>query len=213
VNRGRTGPGIRWKLYLFSSQYATAGQTTSTLIWLHRSGLNWPVVRNFTLAGKPFLVLGNLLFISINTELLVHILGVMMLLILVYTRLPIGRNFNMRLWGFVPVGSITGFTSGFMGFPGPSAVVFYLAYGFAASSFIGTLALGMALIQLPKLIIFGTNGLLTPRVLLLSLGLGVIGIGSAFLGRIILRRVPEKVFPWIITGMLLISGIILLARG
>jgi uncharacterized membrane protein YfcA len=100
-----------------------------------------------------------------------------------------------------------------MGFPGPSAVVFYLAYGFAASSFIGTLALGMALIQLPKLIIFGTNGLLTPRVLLLSLGLGVIGIGSAFLGRIILRRVPEKVFPWIITGMLLISGIILLARG
>ena len=171
------------------------------------------MVRNFTLAGMPFLVLGNLVFISINTELLVHILGVMMLLILVYTRLPIGRNFNMRLWGFVPGGSITGFTSGFMGFPGPFAVVFYLAYGFAASSFIGTLALGMALIQLPKLIIFGTNGLLTPRVLLLSLRLGVIGIGSAFLGRIILRRVPEKVFPWIITGMLLISGIILLVRG
>ena len=162
----------------------------------------------------PFLVLGNLVFISINTELLVHILGVMMLLILVYTRLPIGLNFNIRLWGFVPVGSVTGFTSGFGGFSGPFAVVFYLAFGFAASSFIGTLALGMALIQLPKLIIFGTNGLLTPRVLLLlSLRLGVIGIGSAVLGRIILRRVPEKVFPWIITGMLLISGIILLVRG
>ena len=93
-------------------------------------------------------------------------------------------------------------------------MVFYLAFGFAVSSFIGTLALGMALIQLPKLIIFGTNGLLTPRVLLsLRLRLGVIGIGSAVLGRIILRRVPEKVFPWIITGMPLIFGIILLVRG
>ena len=119
----------------------------------------------------------------------------------------------MRLWGFVPVGSVTGFASGFMGFPGPFAVVFYLAYGLAASSFIGTLSLGMALIQLPKLVVFGTNGLLTPRVLLLGLGLGIIGIGTAYLGRIILRVVPERVFPWIITAMLLISGVILLVRG
>ena len=74
-----------------------------------------------------------------------HTLGVMMLLILIYTRLPIGLNFNIRLWGFVPVGSVTGFTSGFVGFSGPFAVVFYLAFGFAASSFIGTLALGMTL--------------------------------------------------------------------
>ena len=57
-----------------------------------------------------------------------------------------------------------------MGFSGPFAVVFYLAYGLAASLFIGTLSLGMAIIQLPKLVVFGTNGLLTPRVLLLGLG-------------------------------------------
>ena len=75
------------------------------------------------------------------------------------------------------------------------------------------LSLGMALIQLPKLVVFGTNGLLTPRVLLLGLGLGFIGIGTAYLGKIILRRVPEKVFPWIITAMLLVSGLILLIRG
>ena len=100
-----------------------------------------------------------------------------------------------------------------MGFPGPFAVVFYLAYGLAASPFIGTLSLGMAIIQLPKLVVFGTNGLLTPRVLLLGLGLGIIGIGTAYLGRIILRVVPERVFPWIITAMLLVSGVILLVRG
>ena len=92
-------------------------------------------------------------------------------------------------------------------------MVFFLVYGLTASSFIGTFSLGMALIQLPKLIIFGTDGLLTPQVWLLGIGLGLIGMGSAYTGRFILRRVPEKVFPWIITGMLLISGIILLVRG
>ena len=187
--------------------------SVATRVWLHRSRINWSVVRNFTVGGMPFCVLGSLVFVSINTEVLARILGGMMLLILVYTRLPIGRNFNMRLWGFVPVGSVTGFASGFMGFPGPFAVVFYLAYGLAASPFIGTLSLGMAIIQLPKLVVFGTNGLLTPRVLLLGLGLGIIGIGTAYLGRIILRVVPERVFPWIITAMLLISGVILLVRG
>ena len=202
--------GVREAIPIFTISQMLS---VATRIWLHRSGINWSVVRNFTVGGMPFCVLGSLVFVSINTEVLARILGGMMLLILVYTRLPIGRNFNMRLWGFVPVGSVTGFASGFMGFPGPFAVVFYLAYGLAASPFIGTLSLGMAIIQLPKLVVFGTNGLLTPRVLLLGLGLGIIGIGTAYLGRIILRVVPERVFPWIITGMLLISGVILLVRG
>ena len=202
--------GVKEAIPIFSISQMLS---VSTRVWLHRSGLNWPVVRYFTLGGIPLCILGSFVFISINTEVLVRILGGMMLLILIYTRLPIGRGFNMRLWGFVPVGAATGFGSGFMGFPGPFAVVFFLAYGLTASSFIGTLSLGMALIQLPKLIIFGTNGLLTPRVLVLGLGLGLIGIGSTYLGRFILRRVPEKVFPWIITSMLLISGIILLVRG
>ena len=99
--------------------------SVATSVYLHRSGIDWSVVRNFTLGGMPLCVLGSLVFVSINTEVLTRILGGMMLLILVYTRLPIGRNFNMKLWGFVPVGSVTGFASGFMGFPGPIAVEFY----------------------------------------------------------------------------------------
>ena len=142
-----------------------------------------------------------------------RILGVMMLFFVVYTRLPIGRDFNMKLWGFVPLGAGTGFGSAFLGIPGPFAAVFYLAYGLAASAYIGTSALGMGIIQIPKLVIFGTSDLLTLRVLALGLGLGAIAAGSAYLGRIILRRVPEQVFPRIITAMLLISGVVLLVRG
>ena len=69
------------------------------------------------------------------------------------------------------------------------------------------------MIQVPKLIIFGTSDLLSIRVLALGLGLGVIAAGSAYLGRIILRRVPEHVFPKIITTLLLISGVVFLIKG
>jgi uncharacterized membrane protein YfcA len=187
--------------------------STASRVWLHRDGLNWPVVRSFSIGAVPMAIVGSFIFVSIDTTVLVRILGIMMLLFVVYTHLPIGRNFNMRLWGFAPLGAATGFGSAFLGIPGPFAVVFYLAYGLAASAYIGTSSLGMALIQVPKLIIFGSSGLLTPRVLLLGLGLGAIAAVTAYLGRWILQRIPEKVFPRIITTMLLVSGVILLVRG
>ena len=187
--------------------------STVSRVWLHREAIDWKVVRFFVLGGLPFSVLGSFFFVSIDTTLLVRILGVMMLLFVVYTRLPVGRDFNMKLWGFVPLGAGTGFGSAFLGIPGPFAAVFYLAYGLAASAYIGTSALGMGLIQAPKLIIFGANGLLTPQVLAMGVGLGVIAAASAYLGKIILRRVPEHVFPRIITTMLLISGVVFLIKG
>jgi len=187
--------------------------STGSRVWLHRDGLNWPVVRLFSLGALPFSIVGSLIFISIDTTILVRILGVMMLLFVVYTRLPIGREFNMKLWGFVPLGAGTGFGSAFLGIPGPFAAVFYLAYGLTASAYIGTSALGMGMIQVPKLIIFGSGDLITVRVLALGIGLGAIAAVSAVLGRVILRRVPEHVFPRIITAMLLISGVVFLIRG
>ncbi|MCH8800263.1 MAG: sulfite exporter TauE/SafE family protein [Chloroflexi bacterium] len=187
--------------------------STVSRVGLHRDALNWPVIRYFALGALPFSVLGSLFFITIDTTVLVRILGVMMLLFVVYTRMPIGRNFKMKLWGFIPLGAGTGFGSAFLGIPGPFAAVFYLAYGLTASAYIGTSSLGMALIQAPKLIIFGAGDLLTLRVLLLGVGLGAIAAAAAYLGRIILRRVPEKVFPRIITVMLLVSGVVFLIRG
>ena len=187
--------------------------STGSRVWLHRDGINWPVVRLFSLGALPFSIVGSLIFISIDTTILVRILGVMMLLFVVYTRLPIGREFNMKLWGFVPLGAGTGFGSAFLGIPGPFAAVFYLAYGLTASAYISTSALGMGMIQVPKLIIFGSGDLITVRVLALGIGLGAIAAVSAVLGRVILRRVPEHVFPRIITAMLLISGVVFLIRG
>ena len=187
--------------------------STASRVWLHREGIDWRVMRNFSIGALPFSLLGSLFFVSIDTSLLVRILGVMMLFFVAYTRMPIGRNFNMRLWGFIPLGSATGFGSAFLGIPGPFSSVFYLAYGLSASAYIGTSAMGMSLIQIPKLVIFTANDLFVLRVIVLGIGLGAIAGASAYLGKIILGRVPEQVFPNIITGMLLISGVILLVRG
>ena len=187
--------------------------STGASAWLHRDGIYWPVLRSFTLGALPMFVAVSFIFISMDTTVRVRTLGLLMLLIVVYAHLPIGRNFTMNLWGFAPLGAATGFCSAFLGIPRPFAVVFYLAYGLAASPYIATSSMGMALIQVPKLIICGTGDLLTVRVLWLGLGLGAISAVTTYLDRCILGRDPDKVFPWMITSMLLMSGMILLVRG
>ena len=186
---------------------------TASRAWLHHHVIDWKVVRYFAIGSIPMSVLGSLVFISINTEMIVRILGVTMLALVVYTRLPIGRNFKINVRAFVPIGGTAGFGSAFRGIPGPMASLFYLQYGLISGAYVGTSALGLGAIQIPKLIIFSNEGLLTTRVLALGIVLGLIGVFGAYMGKTILKRVPEQVFSRMITAMLLISGFMFLIRA
>ena len=116
----------------------------------------------------------------------------------------------MPLRGFIPVGSATGFISGLFGIPGPFATVFYLAYGLGASAYVGTSSVGYGLIQLPKLLVFGIDGLFTIQSASIGLGLGIISVLGAYLGKMILGRIPERIFTALITIILMTSGISLI---
>ena len=186
---------------------------TTSRACLHHHAIDWKVVQYFAVGSIPMSVLGSLIFISINTEMIVRILGAAMLALVVYTRLPIGRNFKINIRAFVPIGGTAGFGSAFLGIPGPMASLFYLQYGLMSSAYIGTSAIGLGAIQIPKLIIFGTDGLLTPRVIILGFVLGLIGVFGAYMGKTILKRVSENVFSILITVMLLISGFMFLIRA
>jgi uncharacterized membrane protein YfcA len=59
----------------------------------------------------------------------------------------------------------------------------------------------------------GSYALIGLRTLLIGLGIGVVMILGTYLGNRTLKRVPERVFPYIIEGTLLILGILFLVRG
>lgn len=128
-------------------------------------------------------------------------------------KLPVGKNFNMKLAGFIPVGAMTGFTSASMGVPGPFPVIFYIAYGMGASALVGTSSLGQGLIHFPKLIVYGMSDLLTVKVIVLGLGLAPIGFIAAFLGKLILQRLSPRAFRIIIDVLLVFWGLVFLIKG
>lgn len=110
-------------------------------------------------------------------------------------------------------GTTAGFLSAFLGIPGPFAAVFYLAYGLGPAAYISTYSLGMWFVQIPKLTVFRVNGLLTVRVVTLGLALGLIAIISSYAGHLILRRAPERLFPAVITTLLVVLGVLFLVQG
>ena len=186
---------------------------TATRVWLNREFMNWKVAAWFAAGSIPFALLGSFLFISADTELLTRIMGGGMIALVVLTQLPWSKRVRMTLWGFLPLGATAGFLASVMGIPGPFAPVFYMAYGMKPREYMATFSLGMFLIQLPKLAVYGGAELLTPLVASLGLALGAIAMGGAYFGARVLRRLPDKVFATGINIIVVAFGALFLLTG
>ena len=136
-----------------------------------------------------------------------------MIALVVLTQLPWAKRVRMTLWGFLPLGGSAGFLASVMGIPGPFAPVFYMAYGMKPPEYMATFSLGMFLIQVPKLAVYGGGELLTPLVAGLGLSLGVIAMGGAYFGARVLRRIPDKWFAVGINVIVFAFGLLFLIRG
>ena len=186
---------------------------TATRVWLNREFMNWKVAGWFAAGSTPFAILGSFLFISADTDLLIRIMGGGMIVLVALTQLPWSKRVRMTLWGFLPLGGISGFLASVMGIPGPFAPVFYLAYGLKPREYMATFSMGMLLIQVPKLAVYGSGELLTPLVAGLGLALGVVAMGGAYFGARLLRRIPDKVFAAGINAIVFGFGVLFLATG
>jgi len=193
----------------------TVGQLIGNLtrVVLNRCEVKWPVVWRFALGAVPTAIIGGIIFATVPAAALIRVLGVFLILMVLYRHNPWGKQIKMKLSGFVPLGAASGILSAVMGTVGPLAAPFFLAFGLVKGAYIGTEALTAVVMHLTKLGVYGRYALIGDRTLLIGLGIGVIMILGTFLGKYILNRVPERVFPFMIEGTLLVSGIIFLVRG
>jgi uncharacterized protein len=182
-------------------------------VMLNHRELKWPVIWRFAMGAVPMAVVGGIIFASAPAAGLVRVLGVFLILMVIYRHTRWGRNIKLSLWGFMPLGAASGILSAVLGTVGPLTAPFFLAYGLAKGAYIGTEAMTAVVMHITKLGVYGSYALIGVRTLLIGLGIGAVMILGTFLGRKLLDRMPEKVFPHIIEGTLLISGILFLIRG
>ncbi len=180
---------------------------------MYRQDTSWPVVRWFALGAIPIAILASMLYIQTPADVFVRLLGVGMLALVTYRYTPWGKRAAMRLQGFAFVGGATSFFSGYLGIGGPVPAPFLLAYGLVGGAYVGTMGCCTMVTQLFKLVVFGSNHLLTSYTMLLGIGIGAISWVGAAVARHLVHRLPRAWFIRLIEGMLTASGLWFLLRG
>ena len=175
--------------------------------------LKWPVIWRFALGAVPTAVIGGIIFATAPTTALVRLLGVFLILMVVYRHTRLGKSTRLTLRGFVPLGAASGILSAVLGTVGPFAAPFFLSYGLIKGAYIGTEAMTAVVIHVTKLGVYGSYALIGVRTLLIGIAIGAVMILGTYLGKRLLNKVPEHIFPYIIEGTMLVAGVLFIIRG
>lgn len=175
--------------------------------------LKWPVIWRFSLGAVPAAIIGGIIFATAPAAALVRLLGVFLIVMVVYRHTRWGKNATMTLRGFIPLGAASGILSAVLGTVGPFAAPFFLSFGLIKGAYIGTDAMTAVIMHITKLGVYGSYALIGVRTLLIGIAIGAVMILGTFLGKHLLNKVPERIFPYIIEGTMLVAGIIFLIRG
>ena len=157
--------------------------------------------------------IGGIIFAKAPGTALVRALGVFLVLMVVYRHTQWGKHRTMTLRGFIPLGATSGILSAVLGTVGPFAAPFFLAFGLVRGVYIGTEAMTAVIMHITKLAVYGSYALIGLRTLLIGLAIGAVMLLGTFIGKNLLNKVPDRVFPYIIEGAMLTSGVVFIIRG
>jgi len=131
----------------------------------------------------------------------------------VYRHTHWGKRARLTLRGFVPLGAASGILSVVLGTVGPFAAPFFLSYGLIKGAYIGTEAMTAVIMHITKLGVYGSYSLIGIHTLLIGVAIGAVMILGTYVGKRLLNKVPENVFPYIIEGTMLVAGVLFIIRG
>ena len=182
-------------------------------VWFNRGELSFPVVKWFALGAVPTATLGGIVFATAPAAALVRLLGVFLVCMVAYRHTTWGGRARISIRGFLPLGTAAGFISALVGSVGPFMAPFFLTYGLVKGAYIGTEALSTVVMHVIKLGVYGGYSLVGTRTLLVGGAIGVVLFFSSYLGKRILDRVPERVFPYLIDGVMITAGVLFIING
>ncbi len=175
--------------------------------WFNRREVALPVVSWFALGAVPLAVVGGIVFATAPAPFLRRLLGVFLLVTVAYRHTRLGREACVGLRGFLGIGAIFGFLSALLGSVGPMMAPFFLTYGLLKGAYIGTEALSTVVMHVVKLGVYGGYSLLSFGTLVTGLSIGAVLILASYIGKRILDRMPERIFPILIEVVLILAGL------
>jgi uncharacterized membrane protein YfcA len=176
-------------------------------IWWSRHDVNPRVAVTFLAGAIPATALGAMLFAGASGEWLGRAIGVFMLAAVPFRRLLEASGLVVRLRHFSIVGAGVGVLSSVVVTTGPVATPFFLAYGLRRAAYIGTESVCTMAMHITRGAVFARYALLTWDAVALGCVLGGTMFVGAWVGRRLIDRMSERIFLWIVEGLLVGMGL------
>ena len=154
--------------------------------------VDWRVWALFSIPAVVGILLGRQLFTALDPDHLGYVIAVF-ILITTYLPKPKGDGAWPR-WPFLIAGAVAGTLGMIVGAIGPIIAPFFLHTKILKEEMIATKAVCQATIHVLKLIAFGTLGFSFGEQGTLIVSLGACVIIGTYLGKRILKHVPEHLF-------------------
>lgn len=188
--------------------------TSASATFAMRRFISWkrmlPVLGVFLIVstGSIFLLHG------INDRIIMVILGIVLILTSLYFILLSGRvHIRPTLPAQIGTGILSGLMGGFFAMQGPPAVLYFLSSEKDKEHYLAMISAYLLIGNLTTTVVRYANGFLTRDV---GVGIlwGIAGVAAgAFLGAKAFRRIPHKVFDYIVYAYIAFSGVIILLNA
>ena len=176
-------------------------------IWWSRHHVEPRVAFTFLAGGIPATALGAMLFAGASSEWLGRAIGIFMLAAVPFRRLLQGSGLVVRLRHLPIVGAAVGMLSAVVVTTGPVATPLFLAYGLRRAAYIGTEGVCTMVMHITRGAVFTRYSLLTWEAVALGCVLGSTMFVGSWVARRLVDRMSERVFLWIIEGLLVVMGL------
>jgi len=163
-----------------------------------------------TVVGAP---VGVWILNTVDLTTLKHLIGgtLVLIVLLEWSRLR-PKRLASRAWG-IGAGMLAGVTGAAVGTPGPPVIVYSTTQGWSPRAIKANLQAFFVVNQAVILTGYWWTGILDREVWQLSASFALPAAGGAALGMLLFTRIDPQLFRRIVFGLLLVAGILLLARG
>ena len=176
-------------------------------VWWSRHDVNRLVVTCFLIGAVPASALGAVLYAGAAGDWVGRVVGIFLLAALPLRRLLNASGLRVRLRHFPLVGAGIGALSSVVVTTGPVATPFFLAHGLRKTSYIGTEAVCAMAMHFTRGAVFTRYSVLSWDAFTLGCVLGATMFLGSWIGRRLMDTMSERVFLWIVEGMLVVSGL------
>ena len=181
-------------------------------IALFRKGLDKRLLLYIGLPSVLFVIMGGFLSDHVKTTLLELLLAVFLialsLLFLLKTNLVIKAEKKQAILG----GTISGFVAGLLGTGGAVRGLTMAAFNLEKSAFVATSAFIDFFVDLSRTFVYYANGFIKPDIYIYIPFLLVIGFVGTYIGKVLLKKIPQEKFKKISLLLILAIGTVTLLK-